>query len=245
MAERPVPGGESAAPYQQLATTIVDAGGQRALQFLVYPSRPRQLRSGVELDRHWALWEQMRRASNERGLKDPEPDSAGRYSIPQPDVVAVATAMGPRNERGPTLFAGSRTLQQQFALALLQEDDDARVQDVQRFVTGVLYQPVVPFRRNPIRGETLASLLVGASGPGAGAVAGYFAGAPHGLLVLITVPGGMIIGGAASGVARALETGLHRRVLRLIDPPDPLSPTSPAALQGSDPTALPGPPEPE
>jgi hypothetical protein len=51
----------------------------------------------------------------------------------------------------------------------------------------------------------------------AGIAVGYCAGAPHGALLLLTVPIGMMMCGAAAGVAKALSAGLERRTLSLFE----------------------------
>jgi hypothetical protein len=79
----------------------------------------------------------------------------------------------------------------------------------------LIWEHLVPFRQSPISGASLVDLLAKGSGPGAGGLLGMLAGDQSWLLFL-TVPGGMIIGGAAYGVASALQEGLHERVLAWI-----------------------------
>jgi hypothetical protein len=57
--------------------------------------------------------------------------------------------------------------------------------------------------------------VVKASGMGIGAYVGFVA-AGSGPLLLITVPAGMIICGAAAGIGKAIEDGLYQRILKMM-----------------------------
>ncbi len=87
--------------------------------------------------------------------------------------------------------------------------------EIALFVENVAFSEVIPVRTNPLNLESLATVLATGSGVAIGAWAGVVAsgGTP---LILITVPVGMVIGGAAAGVGRALEEGLRERVLTWI-----------------------------
>ena len=63
---------------------------------------------------------------------------------------------------------------------------------------------------------SLASFLKGASGVAIGAYVGIATGIPNPMLMFVTVPFGIIIVGAASGVGHALEQGLRDMILRLL-----------------------------
>jgi hypothetical protein len=84
-----------------------------------------------------------------------------------------------------------------------------------KFSEVLAFAPVVPFQRNPLNLEALASVITGATGVGLGAFAGFVIGGGS-PLIFVTVPAGMIIFGAAAGVARALEEGLRDRLERMI-----------------------------
>ncbi len=75
--------------------------------------------------------------------------------------------------------------------------------------------PVVPFEQSPLSLDSVASLITKTSGVGLGAYAGFVVGGAS-PLIFVTVPAGMIIFGAAAGVANALEKGLRDRLLKLI-----------------------------
>jgi hypothetical protein len=87
------------------------------------------------------------------------------------------------------------------------------------YVRFLVSEAQIPWTESPLTGQTVASLWNKGTGAGAGsgALAGLLA-VGHGPLLLLSVPGGMVIGGAAFGISTALEQGLHERVLRLISP---------------------------
>lgn len=74
---------------------------------------------------------------------------------------------------------------------------------------------IIPFEQSPLSAESLGNIAASTSVTGVGAVVGYLIAGPTPLL-LITVPAGIIICGAAAGVARGLEDGLRRRITRFI-----------------------------
>src|SRR5262249_29369501 len=84
-----------------------------------------------------------------------------------------------------------------------------------RFAEKVSFEPLIPFEGSPLTSESLAKLATTATGAGFGAFVGFVAFG-SGPLLLITVPAGMVICGAAKGIAQALEDGLRDRLLRWI-----------------------------
>ena len=92
------------------------------------------------------------------------------------------------------------------------------VQATADFLNYVSYAEVIPFEASPLDTKSLASVVTSASGVGIGGYFGFIVsgGSP---IAAITVPLGMIIGGAAAGVGRGLEEGLYERVLDLIRKP--------------------------
>jgi hypothetical protein len=96
--------------------------------------------------------------------------------------------------------------------------------EIALFVENIAFSRVIPVRTNPLDLQSLATVLTTGSGVAIGAWAGVVAsgGTP---LILITVPVGMIIGGAAAGIGRALEEGLRERLRAWIRRrPQPSSP---------------------
>jgi hypothetical protein len=85
------------------------------------------------------------------------------------------------------------------------------------FAQYVTYAPVVCFEQSPVSGKSLAELVTTASGV-SGAVG--FLQTDNWLLLLI-VPGGIIICGAARGISEALRIGLRTRLLRWMGVDDP------------------------
>lgn len=93
------------------------------------------------------------------------------------------------------------------------------------FAEYLAFEARIPFESSPLGGKTLTALVT-ASGS-AGAALGYAATSDP--IVLVTVPAGIVIGGAALGVGAGLATGLaevvHQGVCRLMgvpghEPPD-------------------------
>jgi hypothetical protein len=82
-----------------------------------------------------------------------------------------------------------------------------------RFAELMSFERVIPFEESLLSPESLAKLATTATGAGLGAYVGFVAFG-SGPLLLIAVPAGMVICGAARGVAQALEEGLRERLLR-------------------------------
>lgn len=73
----------------------------------------------------------------------------------------------------------------------------------------------VPIEFSPLGANSISTFLQNASSTAVGAYAGYLLAGPTPLL-LLTVPAGMILVGAASGVAKGLEEGLRRKLINVI-----------------------------
>jgi len=89
------------------------------------------------------------------------------------------------------------------------------------FVARASMEPFVPTVNSPLEAQSLASIVSRASlGGGAGAVAGLATTGSEWILV-VSVSAGIILCGAAQGIAGALEQGLRYHLLRLMKvPPD-------------------------
>lgn len=83
------------------------------------------------------------------------------------------------------------------------------------FAEIIAFEPVIPFEASPLQLHVLATLVTKASGVAIGAFAGFVAVGPSPFL-LVTVPAGMIICGAAKPVAEALESGLRDKLQRFL-----------------------------
>ena len=74
---------------------------------------------------------------------------------------------------------------------------------------------MVPIESSPLYGKALSELFAGG---GVTAAVGYLVGHP---LLVFEVGGGMIVCGAARGVAEALRIGLRSKLLDLMGVDDP------------------------
>lgn len=86
------------------------------------------------------------------------------------------------------------------------------------FATRVYEGARIPVESSPLKGKSLSELLGGPESPAPiiiWASAALISG-EHTELVLLLLPIGMIILGAARGIANGLEKGLEQRVLRLL-----------------------------
>lgn len=80
------------------------------------------------------------------------------------------------------------------------------------FAQYVTYSAVIPFEESPLDNKSLAGLLAGTTGSTA-IVVGFAAGHP---IMLLVVPAGIILCGAATGIAQALQIGLRTHLLRFM-----------------------------
>lgn len=89
------------------------------------------------------------------------------------------------------------------------------------FAQYVAAAELIPFEASGLTLHSLMSICASHSGMGMGAAAGLVAGwgTP---LILITVPLGMILGGAAQGLAEGLRAGLRERTGRLMGVSGPI-----------------------
>jgi hypothetical protein len=100
-------------------------------------------------------------------------------------------------------------------IAAIQERYKNTSAEHQDFADYVYMSRIVPFESSPLSAESLGSLVTSASGVGMGAYAGFII-ASSTPMMFVLVPAGMILFGAAAGVATALEQGLRQRLLNLI-----------------------------
>lgn len=85
------------------------------------------------------------------------------------------------------------------------------------FAQYLAYSPVVPFESSPLGPKALSDLA--AAGGGIGAAVGAYATGD--LLLLLVVPAGIVVCGAAHGLADALRIGLRAKLLQLMGVDDP------------------------
>jgi hypothetical protein len=108
---------------------------------------------------------------------------------------------------------GRRTLQK-----LLDDSSLGITPDRVEFTRYLVESNVVPFEASPLGGVSIEQLLMKASQVGFGGYIGFVV-AGNSPLLLIAVPAGMVICGAASGLAHGLEEGLRTRIKKLISDP--------------------------
>lgn len=84
------------------------------------------------------------------------------------------------------------------------------------FTRYLVNDAIVPFESSPLETKALIEI---ASSAGATAALGYFASEHP--LILLTLPAGIVICGAAIGVGEALQQGLRAKILKLMGIRDP------------------------
>lgn len=99
---------------------------------------------------------------------------------------------------------------------ILEPGGDRQGQTPTPFAQYLAYSPVIPFEESPLQSKSLAEIL--AATGGTGAVVGFAVGHP---VLLLVVPAGIILCGAATGIAQALRIGLRAHILRLMGVEDP------------------------
>lgn len=133
----------------------------------------------------------------------------GERVSPRDVVKAIAALLWGQMDRGHPLEIYS---------ALLDRDMGGIIGDraVIQFAEEASFARLVPFEQSPIDLESIVSLFTKASstsGVALGAYAGWAVAGPTPLL-FVSVTGGMLLFGAAAGIASALQEGLRYRFLR-------------------------------
>lgn len=81
----------------------------------------------------------------------------------------------------------------------------------------VLYQDEIVVQNSPPEIKSLTDLIKQSPGVAIGAYAGFEAAVDMPMLLLATVPGGIILGGLSFAVTKALSAGLHQQIDRYFD----------------------------
>jgi hypothetical protein len=184
--------------YQMFATQISSERGEHVFEYLVYPAEPAHLRVVEE-------------STNVQVTRLAPNPTIG-------DLAAELAAWADENAHPPPVVGDDVRSFVGFVSQILNADKVEPDRDVEQFARYLAGADLIPFRSSPLLGESITNLLQRFSpGTGVGAAMGYYL-SPHAPLVLLTVPGGMLVGGTVYGVASALERGLHDRVLKLIQP---------------------------
>jgi hypothetical protein len=171
-------------------------------------------------------------------VADRDQDATARFlvvparSVPSPELLANRTALMQRLGLQSIQDLVSPSFLPHAFLAVLTAEtaDDAKQRleallsspqafadtppDLRSFAEQLAFAPLVPFEASTPDLTAIASIVAKAAGAGyaVGAVVGVVASGPT-PLILVTVPAGMIICGAAAGVAKALEEGLYERLI--------------------------------
>jgi hypothetical protein len=133
-------------------------------------------------------------------------------------LTAMIEQFDDRIERGPAPHAD---VAQELIDRATTELSQGRI-NAMRFAAQVLHEPRIPGEQSPIAGASLSQLLALAPDHAA-AVIGAWPGSPDNpTLLLITAATGIVIFGAAPGLASALNTGLRAKVLEFNGLADPL-----------------------
>jgi hypothetical protein len=127
-----------------------------------------------------------------------------------------------------------------------------RISAMLEFSDASVFREFLPFEMSPLRAESMAGLFAKWAGSGAGtgigASAAIVAYSTHTPLLILFIPAGIILCGAAKGVAKALEEGLRRKILQMFGVTDEMPeknegelanerrklPEGPSALAGQD-----------
>lgn len=192
---------------QLYETTILDRAAQRSVRFVVVPARAFE---------EWDLLADVGAMSSALDLELHLRLPTAFLLAPLVGAVLAAEA-SPAEEAMATVKSAFEMMRRQPGRSSFDIDGS-----LLRFSERVTFEKFVPFERSPLQLESLAGLVSQGSGIGMGAAAGLVAfwGNP---MVLVAVPFGMIIGGAAKGVGLALGRGLYQKTLRLMgaDSPPP------------------------
>jgi hypothetical protein len=197
--------------YQTFSTEVTDATAALAARFEIYPSATQD---GIVRPTRDELFDAL--------LEDFSPYvtmPVDNYSPEKWLTLAVALTLYPVRISD----ADHESLDDLFTYSFHRSEpqDWGIPSDVLDMADHLVRDPLLPFRRSPISGQTLSTLVKSAApGAMAGALLGAYLGIDHGWLLVATVPGGMIIGGSAMGIATGLEAGLHQRIVRMVSSPD-------------------------
>jgi hypothetical protein len=188
-----------ARPVHIYESTVVDADTGVALQLLSLPSRsilPRSVLATPEVVMEMLKIEPLSAIRTRSEL-----DEAVSYLVEYAETPveiskrALPPTLQPWDNETPVTLIGEPP-----------SVDRATVNELVR-------EAIVPTEQSPLQGTPLSELVGHASAGSVGAVLGYQA-APHSPLLLITVPAGIVLVGAAKGLGAGLNAGLRGLVER-------------------------------
>lgn len=157
-----------------------------------------------------------------RSIRHPEilgnfPDAAGAVGlqrlldIPSAILLPFALLSVLRNvEVDSALEEASALFTRRSLLGVIGNDYSPRLLGFAEYIS---YERLIPFEQSPLIPDSLASIFAQAKYAGVG-FGGYaaFSAFQHTPLILIAVPTGMVIGGAAWGIGVALQNGLQQLI---------------------------------
>jgi hypothetical protein len=175
---------------QTYETSILSDDSDHAIHVVVVPKRSLPLSGDFPLE---TVFQELELTK----LAPTDPSNLARH------LAVLFSSQLPNHELPQTLASAAMATNPQFQPS----PDDIR------FAEFVSFERLIPIEESPLSQESLAKLATTASGVGIGAFIGFvaFGSSPF---LLITVPVGMIICGAARGVGQALEEGLRDRLVR-------------------------------
>lgn len=131
-------------------------------------------------------------------------------TVPESDLYAWSEAIGVRNADALDLNRGTEHILLKY-LRTLRESTPLHDEDAQLLIT-FFYHRVIVVEQSPIDLKSIHDILASGSGAAIGALIGF--SIASGPLLLIAVPTGMLVCGAAAGLAKGLEEGLRVRTNR-------------------------------
>jgi hypothetical protein len=195
------------APAQTYESTIYDRDSGRAFTFVVVPSRSV---AGRE-------FESLHDAATRLGFAVlPEGVAARGGPPPLRPVPSYALPFAIEYT-----FVSPTDYGDQLRWSLGMSDSRIYARDEpSQFAQYLAFSPVVPVESSPLSSKSLGDLAAAGGGLG-GALGAYVTGDP---LLLLTIPTGIIVCGAARGISQALEVGLRSKLLDLMNVEDPNAP---------------------
>ncbi|MGH3907414.1 MAG: hypothetical protein ACRDTE_25045 [Pseudonocardiaceae bacterium] len=191
-------------------TQIADADSGLLSRFLVIPAYA--FKPAVE-----SLEELTSVLEFRRGMAVPSPAALSVALAATLDSRTLASAVGSFQT-----ILGGRYIS---ALEAERTPEAERIGSLLRFSDAIVFGEYIPFEASPLQSESLATLFAKVTARGgvavgaSAAIVGATTGQP---LLVVFVAGGMVLGGAAKGLGKALEEGLYQKVLSALKVPEPI-----------------------
>jgi hypothetical protein len=141
----------------------------------------------------------------------PAKSAVDTYALRSPSNLAQYLELAPVEV---VSFPTDSLLSGLFLRLLTESTDGVPSEQLQPFAEYLTSVRLIPFESSPLGLESALDILKTGSGMAMGAYAGLLAAAGSPPLFFILVPLGIILGGAAQGVAEALHRGIRSKILR-------------------------------